>query len=340
MRRRILVPLLAALAVLAAGVVAAGCGGSSSDASGSEGESGDLTLVAYSTPEAAHGDIIPAFNETPAGEGIGFEQSYGSSGEQSRAVEQGLAADVVHLSLEPDVTSLVEAGLVDADWNQDKTKGMVSNSVVVLMTRPGNPEDIQGWDDLTQEGIEVIAPNPITSGGARWNTMAAYGQVLEQGGSEEEGVQYLRDLFANITVQDTSARDSLETFTSGQGDVLIGYENEAIQAQQEGAEVDYVIPDQTILIENPAAVVNESDDPEAAQAFVDFMKTPESQEIFQEHGYRPIDEKLIDRKQFPEPPTLFTIDDLGGWDQVADEFFNEEDGIVTEIQRESGGPTE
>ncbi len=151
MKRRILVPLLAALAVLAAGVVA-GCGGDSSDASGSEGESGELTLVAYSTPEAAHGDIIPAFNETSEGEGIGFEQSYGSSGEQSRAVEQGLAADVVHLSLEPDVTSLVEAGLVDEDWNQDKTKGMVSNSVVVFMTRPGNPEDIQGWDDLTQRG--------------------------------------------------------------------------------------------------------------------------------------------------------------------------------------------
>ena len=338
--KKVLAPLFAALILAAVAAIAAGCGGTSSEASGASGEGGELTLVAYSTPEAAHGDIIPAFNETSEGEGIGFEQSYGSSGEQARAVEQGLGADVVHLSLEPDVTSLVDAGLVDEDWNQDKSRGMVSNSVVVFMTRPGNPEDIQGWDDLTQEGVEIIAPNPITSGGARWNTMAAYGQVLEQGGSEEEGVQYLRDLFANITVQDTSARDSLETFTSGQGDVLIGYENEAIQAQQEGAEIDYVIPDQTILIENPAAVVNNSDDPEAAQSFVDFMRTPESQEIFQEHGYRPIDEKLIDKEEFPQPQDLFTIDDLGGWEQVSGEFFDAESGIVTEIQRESGGPTE
>lgn len=338
--KKVLAPVLAALGLLAAAVGVSACGGTSSEASGSSGESGELTLVAYSTPEAAHGDIIPAFNETPDGQGIGFEQSYGSSGEQARAVEQGLAADVVHLSLEPDVTSLVDAGLVDEDWNQDKSRGMVSNSVVVLMTRPGNPEDIQDWDDLTQEGIEVIAPNPVTSGGARWNTMAAYGQVLEQGGSEEEGVQYLRDLFANITVQDTSARDSLETFASGQGDVLIGYENEAIQAQQEGAEVDYVVPDQTILIENPAAVVNSSDDPETAEAFVDFMRTPESQRLFQQHGYRPIDEKLVDREEFPEPQALFTIDDLGGWEEVSSEFFDAESGIVTEIQGESGGPTE
>jgi sulfate/thiosulfate transport system substrate-binding protein len=334
--KRVLAPVLAALGLLAIAALVSACGGTSSEASGSSGENGELTLVAFSTPQVAHEEIIPAFNETPEGEGVGFEQSYGSSGEQSRAVEQGLAGDVVHLSLEPDVTSLVDAGLVDEDWNRSKHDGMVTNSTVALMVRPGNPEDIQDWDDLTREGVEVINPNPITSGGARWNTMAAYGQVLEGGGSEEEARQYLSDLFANITVQDTSARDSLETFTSGQGDVLIGYEQEAILAQQQGEELDYVVPDDNILIENPGAVVNDSDDPEAAQAYLDFLVEPESQETFQQYGYRPVNERVVNEKQFPEPSGLFTIDDLGGWEEVSAEFFDEESGLVPEIQREAG----
>jgi sulfate transport system substrate-binding protein len=328
------------IAIAVAAAISA-CGGTSESEESANGDGGDqFSLVAYSTPQAAYEEIIPRFTETPEGEGLGFEQSYGSSGEQSRAVESGLAADIVALSLEPDVTRLVEAGLVDEDWNQDKYDGMVTNSVVTFMVRPGNPENIDSWDDLTREGIEVIAPNPITSGGARWNTMAAYGQVLEQGGTEGEGIQFLRDLFASITVQDTSARDSLQTFTSGQGDVLIGYENEAIAARNAGEEVEYVTPDQTILIENPAAVINESADPERAQAFIDFVREPEQQETFQENGYRPVDEKVLDKEQFPDPPTLFTIDDLGGWSEVSTEFFDEESGIVTEIQRESGVPTE
>ncbi len=335
-RFRFPLSLLATLAL--AGVVSA-CGGTSEESEGASGGE-EFSLVSYSTPQQAYEEIIPSFTSTPDGEGLSFEQSYGSSGEQSRAVESGLAADVVALSLEPDVTRLVEAGLVDEDWNKDEYDGMVTNSVVSFMVRPGNPENIDSWDDLTQEGIEVIAPNPITSGGARWNTMAAYGQVVEQGGSEEEGVQFLRDLFANITVQDTSARDSLQTFTSGQGDVLIGYENEAITAQNAGEEVEYVTPDETILIENPAAVVNESANPEQAQAFIDFVREPEQQEVFQENGYRPVDEKVLDEQEFPEPAGLFTIDDVGGWSEASSKFFDEESGIVTEIQRDAGVPTE
>ena len=322
---------------VAAGLLAlavAACGGTSG--ASEDGGSGSLTLAAYSTPQAAYEEIIPAFNETPDGEGVTFEQSYGSSGEQRDAVINGLPADVVALSLSPDVDSLVEEGKVDSGWDKDRYDGMVTESVVTFMVRPGNPESIDSWDDLTREGVEIIAPNPITSGGARWNTMAAYGQVLERGGSDHEGIKYLEELFANITVQDDSARDSLQTFTSGQGDVLLGYENEAIAAQQAGEEVEYVTPDETILIENPVAVTSDSSDPETAQAFVDYLREPEAQEIFQTHGYRPVDKSVFDKSKFPTPPGLFTIDDVGGWGEAKDKFFDEENGIVTEIQREAG----
>src|SRR5918992_2694950 len=254
-RNALLLAVLAALAALAA----AGCGGSSTASeAGGDGSGGSLPLVAYSTPEEAFRALIPAFNETPEGEGVGFDQSYASSGEQSRAVEGGLPADVVDFSLEPDMTRLVEAGLVDEDWNQNEHKGMVTESVVVFMVRKGNPENIQTWDDLVRDGIEVIEPNPFTSGGAKWNIMAAYGAQLENGKSPEEARAYLEELFAHVPVLDKSARESLQTFSSGKGDVLLGYENEAILAQQGGEEIDYVVPDETILIENPLAVVNES----------------------------------------------------------------------------------
>src|ERR687895_2929879 len=202
--------LLAALGALAA-IAAAGCGGSSTaSGSGGDGSGGKLTLVAYSTPEEAYRELIPAFNRTPAGEGVGFDQSYASSGEQSRAVEGGLPADVVEFSLEPDITRLVEAGLVDADWNQNEYDGMVTDSVVVFMVRKGNPENIRTWDDLIKPGIEVIEPNPFTSGGAKWNIMAAYGAQLEQGKSEEEARQYVTELFEHVPVLDKSARESLQ----------------------------------------------------------------------------------------------------------------------------------
>src|ERR671914_149752 len=275
-RNALLLAVLAALAALAA----AGCGGSSTASeAGGDGSGGKLTLVAYSTPEEAFREIIPAFNKTPEGEGVGFDQSYASSGEQSRAVEGGLPADVVDFSLEPDMSRLVEAGLVDEGWNQNEHKGMVTESVVVFMVRQGNPENIRTWDDLIRDGIEVIEPNPFTSGGAKWNIMAAYGAQLENGKSPEEARAYLEELFQHVPVLDKSARESLQTFSSGKGDVLLGYENEAILAQQQGEELDYIVPDETLLIENPIAVVNESRNPDKAQAFVDFLYSEEAQEI-------------------------------------------------------------
>jgi sulfate/thiosulfate transport system substrate-binding protein len=335
-----LVSALAALVLLP--VLAASCGGGD-DAGASQGggDGGTLSLVAYSTPREAYEEIIPAFQETPAGEGFDFDQSYAASGEQSRAVEAGLAADVVAFSLEPDIRRLIDAGLVDEAWNKNEYDGMVTESVVVFAVRPGNPENIQTWDDLLQEGIEVITPNPFTSGGAQWNIMAAYGAQLEQGKSDEEAIAYLRDLFVNhVPVQDKSARESLQTFAGGKGDVLLAYENEAIFAQQAGQALEYVVPEQTILIENPVAVVNTSEHPRAAQAFVDYLYTPEAQAVFASKGYRPVVEGVDSEFDFPDPPGLFTIDDLGGWPDVRTRFFDREESIFLDIENELGVPTD
>jgi sulfate transport system substrate-binding protein len=336
--------LPAVAAALLATVVLAACGGTS-DASGGGGDDGgggesvNLTLVAYSTPEEAFRKIIPAFNETPEGKGVSFDQSYASSGEQSRAVEGGLPADVVDFSLEPDMTRLVDAGLVDEGWNRNEYDGFVTDSVVVFMVRKGNPQSIQTWDDLIEPGIEVIEPNPFTSGGAKWNIMAAYGAQLEAGKSEEEARQYLTTLFEHVPVLDKSARESLQTFSGGKGDVLLGYENEAILAQQQGEEIDYVVPDETILIENPAAVVSESDNLEKAQAFLDYLYTPEAQALFADTGYRPVVEGVQSPHDFPTPAKLFEIDKFGGWGEVNDTFFDPESGVIAEIFQSQGKST-
>jgi sulfate/thiosulfate transport system substrate-binding protein len=318
----------AILAVVVA-LLAVACGGTSNAANeGSQG--GKLTLVAYSTPQEAYEAIIPAFQKTAEGKGVEFEQSYGASGEQSRAVEAGLPADVVEFALDSDITRLVDAGLVDSDWNQNEYKGILTDSVVSFVVRKGNPDDIQTWDDLLKPGVEVVTPNPFTSGGARWNIMAAYGAQIKQGKSKEEGVAYLNELFQHVAVQDASARDALQTFTGGKGDVLLSYENEAITAQQKGENVDYVIPDQTILIENPVAVT--TDGPQSATDFVKFLYSDEAQKIFGEKGYRPVVKSVAEQFDYKTPSTLFTIQDFGGWGTVKDEFFDPENGIVAKIE--------
>jgi sulfate/thiosulfate-binding protein len=338
-RWRTRLPFLALALVALLALVAAGCGGTSSNAASGGGDGGNLTLVAYSTPEEAYRELIPAFNKTPEGEGVGFDQSYAASGEQSRAVEGGLPADVVEFSLEPDMTRLVDAGLVDPDWNQNEHKGMVTDSVVVFMVRKGNPKGIEDWEDLVTGDVEVLEPNPFTSGGAKWNIMAAYGAQLEKGRTPEQAKDYLAKLFENVPVLDKSARESLQTFSSGKGDVLLGYENEAILAQQQGEELDYVVPNETLLIENPVAVVNESDNKQLAQSFVDFLYTPEAQKIFVEKGYRPVVDGVPGGDDFPTPPALFDIGKFGGWDKVNDEFFDPEQGVVAEIFQSQGKST-
>lgn len=328
--RRIAAALLA-LVLLA--TAAAGCG------SGSGSDKKDLSLVAYSTPKEAYEQLLPAFQKTPAGSGIEVGQSYGSSGDQERSVESGLDADVVALSLEPDVTKLVKAGKVAPSWNQNAYRGFVTNSVVVFVTRKGNPKQIKTWDDLVKPGVEVITPNPFTSGGARWNVMAAFGAQVDLGRSEQQGIDYLGKLFEHVPVQDKSARESLQTFDSGKGDVLIAYENEAIGAQQKGLKVDYTVPDQTILIENPIAITKEAQPAAKANALVRFLHSRRGQTIFASKGYRPVIRGDVGRR-FPTPAGLFTIGRLGGWEKANDKFFDPRKGVVAEINRKRGQPTE
>jgi sulfate/thiosulfate-binding protein len=319
------------VAVAAAALVAlTACGGGASK----------VALVAYSTPREAYAELIPAFQKTTAGSGVEFSESYGSSGEQSRGVEAGLPADVVEFSLAPDMKRLVEANLVDKSWDQNQYDGFVTKSVVVLVVRKGNPKGIRTWADLTRPGVEVIEPNPFTSGGAKWNIMAAYGAQLQQGKTEEEARSYLADLFAHVPVQDKSAREALQTFVGGKGDVLLSYENEAIAAQQAGQAVDYVVPAETILIENPLAVTTDAGSSPEAKAFYDFLYTPEAQAIFVSKGYRPVVEGVAGADGFATPKNLFTIDDLGGWDQVNKDFFDPTGSVMATIEQGLGISTQ
>ena len=331
-----------ATALAAAGLVAslalAACASTeASTGAGGGGKPVTLSLVAYSTPQAAYEKIIAAFQQTPAGKNVKFTQSYGASGDQSRAVASGLPADYVAFSLETDMTRLVDAGIVDPSWNADAHKGMVTDSVVSLVTRKGNPKNIKSFDDLVRKDVEVITPNPFSSGAARWNIMGAYGSQIKAGKSEAEATAYLEKMLGNVAVQDDSGRAALQTFTGGKGDVLISYENEAIFAQQNGQAVDYVVPDSTLLIENPAAVTKNSKHPKEAKAFLDFVRSDAAQKIFAENGYRPVSESADTAgRDFPIPPNLFTIQDLGGWAEVATKFFDPDKGIVTDIERKLG----
>jgi len=334
--------MLSAAAVALVALVAAGCGGASDtkDGSSSSGGGEKLSLVAYSTPQVVYDELQPKFAATGAGEGTSFSSSYGASGDQSRAVESGLPADVVAFSLAPDITRLVKANLVSSDWTSEPHKGMVTDSVTTFVVRKGNPKNIHTWADLLKPGVQVLTPNPFTSGGARWNIMAAYGAQLKQGKTPDQALAYLKELFTkHVPVQDKSARDALQTFTGGKGDVLLSYENEAITAQQKGEKVDYVTPDQTILIENPVAVTTKAK-PEAKK-FLDYLWSPAAQTIFAKHGYRPVVPSVAKKftSQFPKPKTLFTIDDLGGWDKVMTDFFDPENGSVAKIEEAAGVST-
>jgi len=298
---------------------------------------GTLRLVAYSTPRDAYAKLIPAFQDTTAGRGTSVEQSYGGSGEQARAVIAGLKADVVAFSLEPDMTSLVKAGLVTKTWKQDRFKGMVSRSVVVFAVRKGNPKNIRSWADIVKPGVDVVTPNVQTSGGAKWNVMAAYGAQRKLGKSHKQAVAYLAKLYDHVVSQDKSAREALQTFLAGRGDVLLAYENEAIFAQKRNQPLDYVIPKATISIENPIAVMKKSNNKTTANAFVRFLRTKPGQLIFGENGYRPVLQSAAKKFGFPVPKMQFTIQYLGGWAKVDKRFFDPRTGIVTKIVKRKGG---
>jgi sulfate/thiosulfate transport system substrate-binding protein len=327
------------VAAAAAMALVSACGGGSTGSS----DGSELNLVAFSVPKAAYDDAQRAFGGTPEGKGTSWKSSYGASGDQARAVISGLPADYVSFSLSSDMTKLVDKQLVAQDWASGVNKGIVSTSVVVIVTRKGNPLGIKGWADLTKPGVKIVTPNPGSSGSARWNILAAWSHVTANGGSEKDAIDYLSKYYANIVSLPSSGREATSAFTSGTGDVLISYENEAIAARQSGAEVDYVVPETSIKIENPGAVTTGA--AESGKKFLGFVTSDAGQEIFAEHGFRPLNASIKPKEvegandpsnPYPAVKKLATIDDLGGWSEVSKKFFDEENGIVTKIQDASG----
>jgi sulfate transport system substrate-binding protein len=323
------------IAAVALSVLAAACGSSSSASSNKD----KVNLVAYSTPEPVYAKLIPAFQKTSAGNGVSFTQSYGSSGDQSRAVAAGQPADVVHFALAPDIERLVESKLVSPNWDQNKYNGIVANSLIVFVVRPGNPKHITTWDDLTKPGVSVITPNPFTSGGARWNIMAAYGAQLKEGKTPAQAEAYLNTLFHHVAVQDDKASAALTTFTGGKGDVLLSYEQDALLAKQSGANIDIVYPPQTILVQTPLATTIKSS--AAGQAFAKWLWTPPAQTIMAENGYRSVVPSVAANftTLYPTPKTVFTIDDLGGWDNAMTKFFDPTNSVMQKIESGIGVST-
>ncbi len=322
----------------------AACGGGSSDVAGENDQGGGadttLTLVAYAVPEPGWSKIIPAFTATEEGKGVAVTTSYGASGDQSRSVVDGKPADIVNFSVEPDVTRLVKADKVAKDWNADATKGIPFGSVVSLVVRKGNPKNIKDWDDLLQPGLEVVTPSPLSSGSAKWNLLAPYAAKSEGGKNEQAGIDYVTKLVSeHVKTRPGSGREATDVFLQGTGDVLISYENEAINIERQGKPVEHVNPPQTFKIENPVAVVTSSTHVDQANALKNFLYTPEGQKIWAQAGFRPVDPSVAEdfATDFPAPQQLWTIDDLGGWSAVDPALFDKDNGTITKIYKQATG---
>jgi sulfate transport system substrate-binding protein len=307
-----------------------------------ESQRGKVTLIlgAYTTPREAYGKaILPAFREhwkQKTGQDVEFQESYQGSGAQSRAIVGGFEADIAALSLEADIDKIADAGLITHDWRAGPHGGMVSNSIAVIAVRSGNPKRIRDWGDLEQPGLNVLTPDPKTSGGAQWNINAIYGAALR---GHVEGVpandpaaaeQFLSRVFRNVQIMDKGARESITNFERGVGDAAITYENEVLVAQMGGQQYDYVIPASTILIQNPVALIDKNVDAhgvrEVAEAFVEFLHGPVAQRAYAEYGLRSVDDSVATETAANYPPVedLWTIEDLGGWDRVATEIYGSE----------------
>nr|WP_284288198.1 extracellular solute-binding protein [Angustibacter aerolatus] len=289
MRRRPLVLAVTALTALALSA----CGGGSSDVVGAsavtaDGSGGTLNLFAYAVPKPGFDKVIPGFEATAEGKGVAFQQSYGASGDQSRKVAAGAEADVVNFSVEPDVTRLVDAGLVSKDWNTGPTKGLAFGSVVTIVVRKGNPKKILDWDDLLKPGVEVVTPNPFGSGSAKWNLLAPYAAKSDGGKNPQAGLDYVSALVGeHVKTQPASGREASETFTQGTGDALIAYENEALFLERSGEPLEHHTPPTTFKIENPVAALSKSKNAAKAKAFVDYLFTPAAQEPVGRGGLPP-----------------------------------------------------
>lgn len=332
-----------AAVLTATAAVLAACGGGASDVAGGDDARGGettLTLIAYAVPEPGWSKIIPAFAATQEGQNTAVTASYGPSGDQSRAVVDGKPADLVNFSVEPDIDRLVKAGKVNENWNSDATKGIPFGSVVSLVVRKGNPKNIRDWDDLLAPGLEVVSPSPLSSGSAKWNLLAPYAAKSNGGQNSQAGLDFVKKLVTeHIKTRPASGREASDLFLQGTGDVLISYENEAINIERQGKPVEHINPPQTFKIENPVAVVSSSQHQEQANALKNFLYTPEGQKIWAEAGFRPVDPAVAEdfAEDFPAPQKLWTIDDLGGWNSVDPALFDKENGTITKIYKQATG---
>jgi sulfate transport system substrate-binding protein len=321
--------------VLAALTLAGGASAASRDTT--------LSLVGYSTPKAVMGKIIQAWQKTPNGNGVSFNQSYGASTDQARAVANGLKADLVFLSTGDDVNLLVDAGLVDSKWDKQGYAGIAADTVVVFAVRNGNPKHIKSWSDLTRPGVQVVTPNPFSSGSAKWNILAAYGAERRLGKTDKQATAYVQKLFGNVVSQDTSGRNATNTFLAGKGDVLLTYESEAINSRLNGQDIQYVIPRQSMLIELPIAVTKSSSNKDKVNQFIQFVKGSTAQDLFAQYGFRPVDKKILAKyaSKYPTRPGIFKVDDkiIGGWRNADKIWFDPNKGRMVAIERAIGGPS-
>ena len=333
-RKNLTLILAAAAAALAA---AAGATASSKGTS--------LSLVAYSTPKPVMAKLIQAWQKTPDGSGVSFSQSYGPSTNQAKSVAAGLPADIVFLSTGDDVNLLVDAGLVNSNWNRQSYDGIAANTVVVFAVRDGNPKHIKGWADLVKPGVQVVTPNPFSSGSAKWNILAAYGAERRLGKTDKQATAYVQKLFSHVVSQDSSGSNATNTFLSGKGDVLITYESEAINANLQGKNIQYVIPRQTMLIQLPIAVLKGSKNTDTANKFIRYVKSQPAQETLVQYGFRPVNpvvaKEAATLKKFPARPGIFKIDDkyIGGWRNADKLWFASGNGRMVKIEQAVGGPS-
>lgn len=344
-KQRARTSLLRLAMLLTLGVITAtlqACGGKS-------GNTVTLTLGGYTTPREAYGKaVIPAFQKywkEKTGQEVEFQESYQGSGAQSRAIIGGFEADITALSLEGDIDKIADAGLITHDWKAKPNRAMVSTSVVVIAVRPGNPKGINDWSDLARSGLNVLTPDPKTSGGAQWNINAIYGAALRgfAGVAKDDKAaahEFLKSVLRNVSIMDKGARESITNFEKGVGDAAITYENEVLVSRKSGQNYDYVVPHSTILIENPIALIDKYVDKhgvrEVAEAFVNFLWTQDAQRGYAQYGLRPVVPTAVGADllgQFPSVPDLWKVDYLGGWKKVADEIYGPQ-GVYSKISEE------
>jgi sulfate/thiosulfate transport system substrate-binding protein len=327
--------LIYAAAVLLALALATGAAAASHSTS--------LSLVAYSTPKTVLGKIIQSWQKTPDGSGVSFNQSYGASTDQARAVANGLEADLVFLSTGDDVNLLVDAGLVNSNWSHQSYDGIAADTVVVFAVRNGNPKHIKGWADLIKPGVQVLTPNPFSSGSAKWNILAAYGAERRLGKTDAQATAYVKSLFRHVVSQDSSGRNATNTFLAGKGDVLITYESEAINSRLSGQDIQYVIPRQSMLIELPIAVTKTSSNTAKVNQFIRYVKGGTAQNLFAQYGFRPVVKSVLAKyaNKYPARPGIFKVDDryIGGWRNADKIWFDPNKGRMVQIERAIGGPS-